>query len=155
MIRNDKKQTKAKHNGKRQKSEQRPRWLRNTEKRRPGQKPQEKMNRNFNGILQARLYKTKATLGTKALEYASNENRYHNFDVAARILNCTPEQALQGMMLKHIVSVFDLIDQTESAEDKITDALIDEKIGDLINYLILLEGLLTRRIEEQEAEHAK
>lgn len=113
------------------------------------------MNRTFNGILQSRLYKTKATLNTKAQEYASDKNRYHNFDVAARILNCTPEQALQGMMSKHIVSVFDLINWSETAEDKITDTAINEKIGDLINYLILLEGLLTRRIEEQEEQHAK
>jgi len=106
------------------------------------------MTKTFNDVLNARIYNTKAVLQDKAKEYATQKNRYHNFDVAARILDCTQEQALQGMMMKHIVSVFDLIDQTESKQtDKKT---VDEKIGDLINYLILLEGILIRRAEKEE-----
>jgi len=105
----------------------------------------------FEEVLSARLYKTRAVLSAKAGEYASIQNRHHNFDVAARIANTTPEQALCGMMMKHLVSVFDLIAWTnDSDEYKITEAMIDEKIGDLINYLILLEGLLLRRIKARE-----
>jgi hypothetical protein len=99
----------------------------------------------FDECIENRIHKIREILSAKAGEYATDYNRFHNFDVAARILDCTPEQALQGMMLKHIVSVLDLIQGAEE-EDLIKATAIDEKIGDTINYLILLEGLLLRRL---------
>ena len=105
----------------------------------------------FKQVLDARIYQMRATLNAKAGEYATTTNRCHNFDVAARIANITPEQALDGMMRKHIVSTFDLIAWTSDGnESKITKDIVDEKIGDLINYLVLLEGLLVRRIDAHE-----
>ena len=103
---------------------------------------------NLSELIDSRFGKTRTTLGSKAEEYASEDNRLHNFDVAARILDVTPEQALQGMMLKHIVSMLDLVEWAGTKPEKITSQLVDEKIGDTINYLILLEALLLRRIEE-------
>lgn len=99
----------------------------------------------FDALLKRRLKKTQDTLQSKAAMYASANNRLHNFDVAARVLNCTPEQALEGMMMKHFVSVLDLVQWTETQPQRITTSLVDEKIGDTINYLILLEALLLRR----------
>ena len=97
-------------------------------------------------IVESRIVKIQETLTAKAKEYASDDSRYHNFEVGGRIAGVTPEKALQGMMLKHVVSVFDLIDWTETDDERITTELIDEKIGDMINYLILLEGLLKQRV---------
>jgi hypothetical protein len=102
--------------------------------------------------VEKRVRKIREVLKAKAEMYASSSNRLHNFDFAARILNCTPEQALQGMLMKHIVSVLDLIEWTETMPLRITEALIEEKIGDNINYLILLESLFLRRIREEEVE---
>ena len=104
---------------------------------------------NFADCIENRIQRIREVLSSKAEEYATDGNRFHNFDVAARILDCTPERALQGMMLKHIVSVLDLIQWAEEEEDLITATVIDEKIGDTINYLILLEGLLLRRLENK------
>lgn len=102
---------------------------------------------DFEKILESRLMMIKETLSSKAKEYASDNNRFHNFDVAGRIAGTTAEKALMGMMLKHEVSVRDLVDLAGGLNNnKITDELINEKIGDNINYLILLEGLLKRRI---------
>jgi len=53
----------------------------------------------------------------------------------------TPERALWGMAKKHLVSVTDLI----HGRAEVTPERIDEKIGDMINYLILLEGLLIKK----------
>jgi hypothetical protein len=100
----------------------------------------------FDECVENRIARIRKVLTAKAEEYATEGNRFHNFDVAARILDCTPEQALRGMLLKHIVSVLDLIQGAEEV-DQINAAVIDEKIGDTINYLILLEGLLLRRLE--------
>jgi len=99
---------------------------------------------DFNVILQSRLSCIQSTLAGKAKEYAGGGDRLHNFKVAARISGKSPEEALQGMMLKHLVSVFDLI------EDRLenTSAMVNEKIGDTINYLILLEAVLAEaRVE--------
>jgi len=107
-----------------------------------------KKTNQFAQVLKERLRKIEEILGKKAEEYAKNNDRYHNFNVAARIGNTTPEKALLGMMMKHFVSVMDLIEDPESA----TFDLIDEKCGDLINYLILLEGMLKQRWSAYEHE---
>ena len=102
--------------------------------------------KQFNQILDRRLKLSKEILSNKAKEYATTD-RLHNFKVAARILNTTPENALRGMMMKHIVSVFDLIDNLPIIP---TAELVDEKIGDTINYLILLESLLKERLSNDK-----
>ncbi len=94
----------------------------------------------FDEVLNLRLQEIKSVLGSKQKEYSRNNNRLHNFDVAARVGNTTPELALKGMWMKHIVSVFDIIDSPED----VAKHTIDEKIGDLINYAILLEYMLLR-----------
>lgn len=100
-------------------------------------------------IITSRTDAIKKTLFAKNREYGRNDDAFHNFNVAARILNTTPEKALLGMMSKHLVSVLDIIELAETAPEKITSAFIDEKIGDSINYLILLEGMLKKRLEEK------
>ena len=98
----------------------------------------------FDRVLENRIEKIRQVLSRKAGEYAKDTNRYHNFDVAAEYDRETAERALWGMLKKHIVSVQDMINNPEN----ITDALIDEKIGDVVNYFILLEGIMRRRIEK-------
>jgi hypothetical protein len=46
-------------------------------------------------------------------------------------------------MTKHLVSIKDIV----SDNVPITDQLVSEKIGDVINYLILLEAMLNQRCE--------
>lgn len=91
----------------------------------------------FNEILNRRLKSISLVLGEKAKEYAIGD-RLYNFKRAAEILRTTPEKALLGMMAKHLVSVFDLIE----GNLRPSIGMIDEKIGDAINYLILLEAIL-------------
>lgn len=100
---------------------------------------------DFNKMVRSRLAKIDSTLISKGKEYGLNGNRFHNFDIAAGRRGITPEKALDGMMLKHEVSVHDMINDP----DIVTEAMIDEKIGDNIVYLILLEGLFRRRLEEK------
>lgn len=98
---------------------------------------------NFGEVLEHRIEHTRLTLKAKAVEYSHNTDRYHNFNVAARISNCTPEKALWGMAMKHLVSIIDIVDAVDRGE-KVDLNMADEKIGDLVNYLILLDGLLKR-----------
>ena len=100
----------------------------------------------FESIIEKRIRSCLKTLSVKSNEYAT-EDRLHNFKVAAKLQKCTPISALGGMMAKHTVSVYDLIDWQEQGK-VITDEMWDEKIGDSINYLLLLTAL----IEEMKGE---
>lgn len=90
----------------------------------------------------------KSVLAIKADEYASSADRLHNFKTAAKMLDTTPEVALVGMAIKHAVSVQDMVIQPEI----ITPELIDEKIGDCINYLVLLEALMLERCKDSDSQ---
>lgn len=94
----------------------------------------------FNKAIDERITMCLDTLIVKAKEYATDD-RLHNFKVAAKIQNCTPITALGGMMCKHTVSVYDLINDFESGV-KVPVELWDEKIGDSINYLLLLSAMI-------------
>lgn len=101
----------------------------------------------FNEVLETTIKKCIDTLSVKSNEYAT-EDRLHNFKVAAEIQNCTPITALAGMMAKHTVSVYDLIKKQENGF-VISREMWDEKIGDSINYLILLSALVQERFDEE------
>lgn len=101
---------------------------------------------DFDLLVERRCVQIRETLTRKAAEYAT-ENRFHNFIVGGRKANITPESALMGMKLKHDVSVDDLVSWAGTCPEKLTLTLIDEKIGDSINYLILLEGMLKERVQ--------
>lgn len=73
----------------------------------------------------------------RAVDYAT-EDRLHNFKVAAKLQGSPPEDALIGMMAKHVVALHDAIEQ----EKMRTLEWWKEKIGDNINYLRLLWGLI-------------
>lgn len=92
----------------------------------------------FDEIVEARLAACKDVLCAKNKEYSSDTDRLHNFKLAAAINSHTPEQAAWGMATKHLVSIIDMINDPE----KQTETAINEKIGDMINYLLLTEAIM-------------
>ena len=92
----------------------------------------------FNQHLMAMQKVSVDTLADKAKEYATDEDRLHNFKAAAEIQGISPTAALAGMMAKHTVSVYDMI----GSGDVYPLDLWEEKIKDSINYLFLLWALL-------------
>ena len=101
-------------------------------------------SKQFEDILSKRLDSIKNTLSSKSKEYASFDDRLYNFKRAAQLQNVTPQAALLGMMTKHLVSVLDLIEGKSTP----SISIIDEKIGDTINYFILLEAVLKEQPKE-------
>jgi len=95
-------------------------------------------NKEFEKILKTSIDKIQSTLGAKADEYAMNGDRLYNFKIASRMNGNTPQEALWGMAMKHLVSVKDLV----TGQLKNTEHMVDEKCIDLINYLILLIAVL-------------
>ena len=101
----------------------------------------------FDRLVEERLNSTKQTLIIKGKEYRRNNDPLHNFNVAAQLGKTTREKALWGFALKHYVSFMDILDDIEK-NNLPTDELISEKIGDLINYLILCEASIKEKIKE-------
>ena len=100
----------------------------------------------FDAIVENRLALIKKILIAKRAEYAPDGgDRLHNFHRAAETLRCTPERALVGMWMKHVVSILDIIDDIDKGKEPRVE-LVNEKMGDAINYLILLEAVLKERI---------
>ena len=103
-------------------------------------------DKEFNDLIAARLNYCLETLGTKAVEYAT-EDRLHNFRTAAALQGVTMSQALAGMMAKHSVSIFDMCwDERVLPMHK-----WHEKITDHINYLLLLEAIITEEDRKTDA----
>jgi len=96
-------------------------------------------------ILDVRLKKIRETLGVKAKEYMRNGDRLYNFNRGALITQQSREAyLLKGLAMKQIVSCIDIVDDLENNK-LASDAMIEEKIGDVINYMILLEMCLKQR----------
>ena len=85
-------------------------------------------------------------LDTKSEEYATLDDKLHNFKMAAGVIRSTPEDALLGMMNKHITSIIDIIYELDEPKLPSKEKLA-EKITDTINYLVLLEALITERLD--------
>lgn len=99
----------------------------------------------FAKIFDEQMHLCSSMLFKKAKEYATDDDRMHNFNAAAGLTGKTPVQALQGFLLKHTVSLNDMMssdDPTYYTQDQWT-----EKISDSINYLILLQALLAEAYE--------
>lgn len=82
------------------------------------------------------------TLVKKAAEYADgfteDDDKLQNFRKAAHLQGVSMLEALGGMMAKHTVSIFDMLQQPERFPLEVWE----EKITDHINYLVLLKAIL-------------
>ena len=104
---------------------------------------------DFSRRVEKRIDLVRQTLLTKHKEYAKDDNVFRNFDEAAGGLSLhgSSAEVLWSYMTKHLVSIKDIV-----ADNKPVDAaVVSEKIGDVINYLILLEAMLN----EQGEKHCK
>jgi len=102
---------------------------------------------DFSRRVEKRIDLIRQTLLTKHKEYAKDDNVFRNFDEAAGGLSLhgTSSEVLWSYMTKHLVSLKDIV-----ADNKPVDtAVVSEKIGDVINYLILLEAMLNQQGEKQ------
>lgn len=95
---------------------------------------------DFDNIVKFCTNKITKMLGsTKADEYNLNKgNRFDTFYHGAAMSGETPEQVLYGFMLKHLVSVTDMVQSGQ----KFTAERFIEKVIDLANYEVLLLGIL-------------
>jgi hypothetical protein len=98
----------------------------------------------FNEVVQGQIDRCLETLKTKGDEYASGDDRLEHFKTSAEEQEISPKQALWGMASKHITSLGKMC----KSEQMMLTFAWDEKIGDAINYLLLLRAL----VEEEAGE---
>ena len=114
---------------------------------------------DFDTVVDECINIIKKSLKSKGKEYAGNsDNRLVNFERGGEMDRTTPEAALKGYWLKHIVSIFEIIDYITKenkkvglilvAKPEIDWEMVEEKIKDLINYPILLKALLKERYDK-------
>jgi hypothetical protein len=89
-------------------------------------------------------------LTIKNLEYAPGDDRLQNFKDGALFLGISPVMYAFVLMTKHLVALKDHVVKGDT--NTITQTYVDEKIGDIINYLILIEALLTEEINETKSD---
>lgn len=106
------------------------------------------MNKNqFDEHLGAVFKRTTKVLQSKRNEYANDTDVFQSFKQGIGIsYQKTPEGVGWEYMSKHLESIKQIIREL----DKETPSLekVNEKFGDAINYLIIIEGMLKDRIAE-------
>lgn len=95
----------------------------------------------FESLVSKRLDFCVETLLNKSLEYATDTDRLANLRRASTSLNEPMAYVCWVYLTKHLTSISMLADGTLQA----TPNLIDEKITDAINYLLLLEACLVHQ----------
>ena len=103
----------------------------------------------FDKLVEERINKIRETLIIKGKEYQRNDDVLHNFNRASSITGEVREKLMWGFALKHLVSFMDILDDCEKSKFPSIETL-EEKIGDLINYLILEEAAIKEKIKLSE-----
>jgi hypothetical protein len=105
----------------------------------------------FNEIVERRIQSIRDSLVKKGAEYARGEDRLWNFKRGASISKKSLPRTVEGYLTKHIASFYDIIDDYDKGIHP-SKELINEKFGDIINYMMLMEAVL---LEEEESPEGK
>ena len=102
----------------------------------------------FNDLVKEIREASLDTLTKKNANYATAEDRQHNFKVGAAITGGTPAQAALGYMAKHLASLQDKVARNDfhDRED------LKEKIQDSINYLVFIWCCANEEMEKYATE---
>lgn len=115
----------------------------------------------FDAMLKGAIEHIKRTLILKGDEYSTQSDRLHNFTRAAMKRAASDgklysrEESIVWMSLKHEVSIEDIIQKVKNGE-LVSNQMIEEKLGDKINYdILLLISLYASNDEIRERQNIK
>lgn len=98
----------------------------------------------FEDILDTQIKRVRDVLGAKRDEYATaNVDVLANFKKSAHLRGCSVPQAISGMMVKHTVSIYDMVESDKEFPPEVWD----EKITDHLNYLILIRAAVAEQTD--------
>ncbi len=120
--------------------------------------------RDFDLLVEDQVKQIKKTLASKGDEYSpGQDDALHNFNVGMLMTQASGkarsrEEVIWGMAMKHHISIMDMVlFDVDARPETITIEKINEKFGDMINYLILMKASImqTIKISEQALPFAK
>ena len=100
--------------------------------------------KEFTKLLNKVFDRTENILLKKRNEYAHKEDVFKSFKNGTGFsLHTEPEQVAWSYLAKHLESIQSIIRKLPN--ERPSEELINEKFGDAINYLIIIEGLLREK----------
>jgi hypothetical protein len=91
------------------------------------------------------FYRCTRLMARKSQEYSPNEDRLENFKAAGEDDGVSPEEALWGMVRKHLTSLSMMCRDLTTSPRYVPQPVWEEKLTDAHNYLFLLEALVKER----------
>jgi hypothetical protein len=107
-------------------------------------------------VVQRRIQLIKAVLETKNSEYADKDDVFKAFTESIPLSFHDTKQAVAWeFMVKHLQSIKMIIDAKANTGKIPDEKMLEEKIGDAINYLILIEGMFKEDMLPSKPADAK
>lgn len=100
----------------------------------------------YSKTIEETLNRCASLLTKKQEEYAPDEDPLANFKKGAKVSGLTEEQVLYMYCVKHLVSIRDIVFGVVPSSRE----LIQEKTGDIINYMTLLNCITEEKLSEKQ-----
>ena len=99
-------------------------------------------DKEFKLVFDRAVERARKTLLQKSKEYGQEDDKLESFKIQAGMsLHETPMGSAYELMVKHIYSIRKIVSNYDKQGKRPTVAELNEKIGDAINYMILIEAL--------------
>lgn len=111
---------------------------------------------NFDDLIISTLEDIQNLLIVKGKEYRRNNNPFHNFERGSELSGKSREEVLQGFLLKHLVSVEDMRNDSKLGIHASYEK-INEKYNDIILYFLLEKCMMIENMKSynESLEKAK
>lgn len=107
------------------------------------------LEKQFDEVVKTTLNKCEETLVIKGKEYRRNNNPFHNFEKGVEITGRTREDVIWGFALKHFISIQDIKNDISLGRLPSIE-VVDEKYGDLLNYLLIEKASIIDKINKHD-----
>jgi predicted patatin/cPLA2 family phospholipase len=101
----------------------------------------------FEKVVDTTLQQIRDILIEKGKEYRRNNNPFHNFEVGAKKKSISREKVLDGMLLKHEISIDDMTNDLDLGKLPAA-SVVNEKFNDNLIYLIIKKAMFLDRIKK-------
>jgi hypothetical protein len=106
-----------------------------------------KREEQFEATIANTLHELQELLLIKGKEYRRNDNPYHNFEEGATLTGRSREEVLQGFLLKHLISVNDMRNDSKRGLHANKEK-INEKYNDILIYFMLEKAMLLENAKQ-------
>lgn len=105
--------------------------------------------RHFEEYSKGLLERCWNVLFSKSKEYASDVDRLANFKQPVSMMDSNPAEVCLWYDMKHVASLSKIVREIKDGQLP-TQEMLEEKIGDYLNYGLLLYACIMEMLEEQK-----